>query len=127
MSIRAFVALAFVCAFLSDLQAATAVCQPGAALADIRGLGETLVDNGAVEEMIALEGDSLRRYAEGLNVAYHAGVPLNLSHLIVAVRPDGSAVLFGFVDGCSSGRAVLGVGVHREVYGMEIEIPGAGS
>ena len=62
-----------------------------------------------------------------IRAGYDAGIPSGLSHIVVAVRLDGSAALFGFTDGCRTGIANLLPGVHREIYGQEVEAPGAGS
>ncbi len=127
MLLRALAALAFVCAFSVPLEAQQINCPPGASLNDIRQVGEEMVVNGVIEELLLLEGDPLEKYAEALNAGYDAGIPSGLSHIVVAVRLDGSAALFGFTDGCRTGIANLLPGVHREIYGQEVEAPGAGS
>jgi hypothetical protein len=115
--IRAFAAIAFAC-LLAGPATAQVACVPGQTVADVIAIAEPLVESGAIEEVLVLEGDSLAAYVKSLN-AMSVPVPAGLSHIVVAVRKDRTAAIFGFKDGCYNGKAQLGPGLHQKARGVE--------
>ncbi len=115
--LRAFAAIAFAC-LLSEPVRAQAVCKPGQTLAEIVSLGETAVAEDKIDELLIIEGENLVAYVKSLQ-GMGLPVPDGLSHMVVALRKDGTAVIFGFKDGCADGTAQLGPGMHKRARGVE--------
>jgi hypothetical protein len=43
--------------------------------------------------------------------------PDTITKIVVAIRHDKSAVIFGFIDDCINGQAQLPPGIHQKAYG----------
>lgn len=113
----AFAAIALACLLAGPVSAQT-VCKPGQSLAEIVTLGETAVAEGKIEEFLILEGDSMLAYVKSLQ-GMGLPVPDGLSHMVIALRKDSTAIIFGFRDGCADGSAQLGPGMHKRARGVE--------
>lgn len=108
-------ALALLAYLGANLAFAAEICPQGIqTLTEITAKAEEFVKDGKVEEALVLKGASLVNYVNHLNEKRGMAVPANkLTELVVVVRLDGSAAIFGFVNGCMDGSAILAIGTHQ--------------
>lgn len=113
--LTAFLA-ACLCASVAVAQPA---CEPGRSVKDLVDIAAPLVESGQVAEALVLEGASLQSYVKALQAA-GLPVPDGLSHMVVVIRKDRTAAIFGFKNGCYDGKAQLGPGLHQKARGQEV-------
>ena len=90
------------------------VCPPNSSsIEEITKLGEERVAAGTSAEVITLTGNGLDAYRDAMNKGVNAGIPSTLTEIVVVVRNDKSAALFGFTNGCKDGMADLAPGIHQ--------------
>lgn len=109
--------LAFLAACLcAPVAVAQPACEPGRSVADVIALGQPLVESGEVEEMLVIKSDAILSYVKALQ-AMGTPIPNDITEIVVVIRKDKSAAIFGFKDGCYAGKGQLPPGMHQRAYG----------
>ena len=117
--LNAFAAVAFLCLFTSPV-AAQEKCANDKTFTSLMENAKPMVEAGLVDEMLVIQSDELARYISQLNSVFQMDIPTYLTKLVIIVRKDASAAIFGFVGECMEGQGTLEPRVHARVYGTSL-------
>jgi hypothetical protein len=109
-------ALAAAC-LCASIAVAEPACDPGRSLAEMKEAAGAAVEAGVIAEVLVLECEAKDTYVKTLQASGFP-IPDGLSHVVVAIQNDGSAKVFGLVDGCLAGSGSIPAGLHGKAYGV---------